>query len=189
LASSPNGTGTKAAKTTIPTSTAERLVPADVALVDSEGAGSVEYTTALSSTSSSASGTITAYHSTPSAINSIEAVGADGDIIDNLHRGEGNVATSVQDTSALGGAAVLDGKILKCDLTTQHLEDAIQIVAIDDGTGSALPFDGQVAGDVQITGSAGIFVGPWYRQRERPTGDNDGIGAPAGIGRHDSRPQ
>ena len=96
------------------------------------------------------------------------------------HRGERHLAAGVQDPAPVaGGAAVLDRQFGDRHLAAEDLEDPIQVVAVDDGTGGALPLDGEIARDVQVAGGGGVLPGTGDRQRERAAGQDDGVGAPS----------
>ena len=73
----------------------------------------------------------------------------------------------------LGRQSVLNGQVRDGDGAAQDLEDAIEIIAVDDRVGGARSFDRDLSFQVEVAGRTGFLVGPRNRQRERARGHDD----------------
>jgi hypothetical protein len=112
-----------------------------------------------------------------------EPINPGGDIFPNDHREKRHLAPGIQDSTTVAGhAAVLDRHIGDRHLAAEDLEDSIEVIAVDNGAGGALSFDGEIVCDIEIGGGAGVFARAGDREREIATGQDDGVRAASRIG-------
>ena len=100
-----------------------------------------------------------------------------------------HLAPRVHEACALARQSVLDGQLRDRDLTAEHLKDAVEIVAINDGAGWTVAFDRNFSLEVEVAACAGIFIGAWNREREGSSGHDDRAGTAVSVGGHDGGPQ
>ena len=172
------------------TVSSDGLVERNRAVGDGERPGCVEDPTAATVSPVRTVTSDSADRAAPRADCAIGTVIANGDVVQDGHRGERHLAPGVQDSATVAGcAAVLDRHLGDRHLATEDLEDPIQVVAVDDGAGRTLPLDGEIAGDVQVAGGASVLPGTGDGQLEGAGRQDDGVGTPMCVGSLDRRPQ
>ena len=151
----------------LPPVTTGSQIGADGAVRDAQRAGGIENTAAFGQASVCASGAITPHRAAARSVRPVQPETTHGDVVHDSHRGKRDPSARVQNACALGSTSVLNRQLRDRDGATEHLEDSIELIAVNDGACRARAFDRDLSFQVEVAGRAGVLVGSRNRQRER----------------------